>query len=92
MNRDNLKSLADNIGRLVIGKQQVKELLLTALLARGHCLIDDAPGVGKTKLANALARYLGIDFKRIQFAPDLQPADITKRCDKAPKGTLSTLS
>ena len=77
MSRDTLKSLSDNIRRVIVGKEAVTELLLTSLLARGHCLIDDVPGVGKTKLANALARSLGIDFKRIQFTPDLQPADIT---------------
>ena len=77
MTNDRLKLLADNISQVIIGKAEVTELLLTSLLAGGHCLIDDVPGVGKTKLANALARSLGIDFKRIQFTPDLQPADIT---------------
>ena len=77
MNRDKLLRLRENIGKVIIGKEEVTELLLTTLLARGNCLIDDVPGVGKTKLANALARSLGIDFKRIQFPPDLQPADIT---------------
>lgn len=77
MSRGKLKSLAENISRVIIGKEEVTELLLTALLARGHCLIDDVPGVGKTKLANSLARSLGLEFKRIQFTPDLQPADIT---------------
>ncbi len=77
MSRDSLKILADNISKVIVGKKEVTELLLTSLLAGGHCLMDDVPGVGKTKLANALARSLGIDFKRIQFTPDLQPADIT---------------
>ncbi len=77
MSREKLKSLAENISQVIIGKKEVTELLLTALLAKGHCLIDDVPGVGKTKLANSLARSLGIEFKRIQFTPDLQPADIT---------------
>ncbi len=77
MSRDKLKHLAQNINKVIIGKEQVTNLLLVTLLARGHCLIDDVPGVGKTKLANALARSLGINFSRIQFTPDLQPADIT---------------
>ena len=77
MYREQLQQLRNNISQVIIGKEEVTELLLTALLARGNCLIDDVPGVGKTKLANALARSLGIEFKRIQFTPDLQPADIT---------------
>lgn len=77
MNREKMQSLKDNISQVIIGKGEVIDLLLTTLLAKGNCLIDDVPGVGKTKLANALARSLGIDFKRIQFTPDLQPADIT---------------
>ncbi len=77
MHREQLQRLRKNINRVIVGKEEVTELLLTALLAPGNCLIDDVPGVGKTKLANALARSLGIDFKRIQFTPDLQPADIT---------------
>ena len=67
MSRGKLKSLAENISRVIIGKEEVTELLLTALLARGHCLIDDVPGVGKTKLANSLARSLGLEFKRISL-------------------------
>lgn len=75
--RAKLQLLQENISRVIIGKDEVTDLLLTTLLAKGNCLIDDVPGVGKTKLANALARSLGIEFKRIQFTPDLQPADIT---------------
>ncbi len=77
MYRHKIQSLRKNISQVIVGKERVAELLLTALLANGNCLIDDVPGVGKTKLANALARSLGIEFKRIQFTPDLQPADIT---------------
>ena len=77
MHRDTLIHLKENISQVIIGKEQVIDLLLTALLAQGHCLIDDVPGLGKTKLANSLARSLGIEFKRVQFTPDLQPADIT---------------
>lgn len=72
-----ISRIKKNIARVIIGKEGVVDLLLTALLAGGHVLIDDVPGTGKTKLANTLARTLGCDFKRIQFTPDLQPADIT---------------
>ena len=77
MVRDNIEKIKNNIGKVIVGKEEVVDLLLTALLADGHVLIDDVPGTGKTKLANTLARSLGSDFKRIQFTPDLQPADIT---------------
>ncbi len=71
------EKIIDNISRVIIGKKGVVELMLVALLARGHILFDDVPGVGKTRLANSLARSLGVDFDRIQFTPDLQPADVT---------------
>jgi len=70
-------SLATNIGRAVVGKAHAVELLLVALICEGHVLLEDVPGVGKTLLAKALARSLGCSFKRIQFTPDLLPADIT---------------
>jgi len=69
--------LADNIARVIIGKRDAIELLLVALLGEGHVLIEDVPGVGKTLLAKSLARSIGGTFKRIQFTPDLLPADIT---------------
>lgn len=72
-----VQTLKKNIERVIVGKTEVVDLLLTALLAKGNCLIDDVPGTGKTKLANALARSLGVEFRRVQFTPDLQPADIT---------------
>lgn len=72
-----IQKIKNNISKVIIGKEKIVDLLLTALLAEGHVLIDDVPGTGKTKLANSLARSLGLDFKRIQFTPDLQPADIT---------------
>lgn len=69
-------SLVDNVGRVVHGKRSVVELALTCLLAEGHLLIEDVPGVGKTSLAKALARSIGADFGRVQFTPDLLPADV----------------
>jgi len=62
---------------VIVGKHHTIELLLVALLGDGHVLIEDVPGVGKTKLAKSLARSIGGSFKRVQFTPDLLPADIT---------------
>ena len=61
---------------MLIGKEQEVKIALTCLLARGHLLIEDLPGLGKTTLVNAMARVLGLDFNRIQFTSDLLPADI----------------
>ena len=72
-----VSSLKQNIARAVVGKDDVVELMLTALLCEGHVLIEDVPGVGKTTLASALARSLSCSFKRIQFTPDITPSDIT---------------
>ncbi len=66
----------DQLNHLVLGKENQVRLCLACLLARGHLLIEDVPGVGKTTLAHALARTLGLDFHRIQFTSDLLPADI----------------
>lgn len=66
-----------NIAKVIIGKENVARLLLTALLADGHVLLEDVPGTGKTKLAKTLAKSLDADFNRIQFTPDLLPGDIT---------------
>ena len=66
-----------NIGQVVIGKEEVTELLLVALLTGGHVLLEDVPGIGKTTIAKALARSLACSFARIQFTPDLLPSDIT---------------
>ena len=74
---DRLECLIRHCGNHLLGKEERIRLALTALLARGHLLIEDVPGVGKTTLAHGLARAVGLDFRRIQFTSDLLPADIT---------------
>jgi MoxR-like ATPase len=71
------EALRASVGRVVVGKSDVVELLLIALLAEGHALIEDVPGTGKTVMAKALARSLGMSFARIQGTPDLLPGDVT---------------
>ena len=72
-----IETLIDNIETVIIGKTETVELAVATLLAGGHILIEDVPGVGKTMLARSLAKSLDCSFKRIQFTPDLLPADIT---------------
>lgn len=69
--------VSDNVERVIVGKRREVQLVLVALLCRGHVLIEDVPGVGKTVLAKAIARSIGSSFKRIQFTPDLLPSDVT---------------
>jgi MoxR-like ATPase len=69
--------VSDNVERVVVGKRHEILLVLVSLLCRGHVLIEDVPGVGKTVLAKAVARSIGSRFKRIQFTPDLLPSDVT---------------
>ena len=71
-----IRAIQENIGRVIKGKPHVIEMTLVALLARGHLLLEDVPGVGKTTLAHSLARSLDCSFKRIQFTSDLLPSDI----------------
>ena len=69
--------LIDNVEKVIYGKRDVVELTAICLLCQGHLLIEDVPGVGKTMLAKSLARSIGGEFKRIQFTPDMLPADVT---------------
>ncbi|MFO1196462.1 MAG: AAA family ATPase [Burkholderiaceae bacterium] len=73
---EKLQSVAAQVGQIVVGKQPQIRLALACVLARGHLLIEDLPGVGKTTLAHALSISLGLQFKRVQFTNDLLPADI----------------
>ena len=73
---DSIQALQDNVERVIRGKSEVVQFCIAALLAKGHILLEDVPGVGKTMLAHALARSLSLEFQRIQFTSDLLPADI----------------
>lgn len=69
--------MLENVERVIVGKRREVQFVLVALLCRGHVLVEDVPGVGKTVLAKAIARSVGCTFKRIQFTPDLLPSDVT---------------
>lgn len=75
--REVLNAVVENVERVIVGKRREIELILVAMLAQGHVLIEDVPGVGKTMLARAIAVSIGGSFKRIQFTPDLLPSDVT---------------
>lgn len=75
--RENINVLKQNIQKVIVGKEGTIDLLLTALLAKGHVLLEDMPGTGKTKLAKSMAMSIGGNFSRIQFTPDLLPSDVT---------------
>ena len=73
---EDLRRLTDEIGRVIVGQEEVVEGALTCLLAGGHALLEGVPGLGKTMLVRTLAQALDLDFSRIQFTPDLMPADV----------------
>ncbi|MDO5603433.1 MAG: MoxR family ATPase, partial [Oscillospiraceae bacterium] len=74
---EKLNDIIENIEKAVVGKRDVIELMLTALLAGGHILLEDVPGVGKTTLGKALAQSVQCSFSRISFTPDTLPGDVT---------------
>lgn len=74
---DMVGKILNNMNRIIVGKENISKLILTAMLAGGHVLIEDVPGVGKTTFANVLARSIDCKFTRIQFTPDTMPSDIT---------------
>ena len=74
--KSRIEALVSQIGQIIVGKPDVIQLAVACLLARGHLLIEDLPGVGKTTLSHALAGSVGLEFRRIQFTSDLLPADI----------------
>ncbi len=74
---DTVAKLSDNIQKVIVGKDEIIDLTLIAMLCEGHLLLEDVPGTGKTTLAKTMARSLGCSFQRIQFTPDLLPSDVT---------------
>ena len=72
-----IQKIKENIGKVLVGQEQTTDLLLAALLAGGHVLVEDVPGMGKTVLARALSKSIGVQFGRVQFTPDLLPSDVT---------------
>jgi MoxR-like ATPase len=86
--RDKLGSLREEIGRVIVGQRQVVDGVLTCMLAGSHALLEGVPGLGKTMLVRTLSRALGLSFARIQFTPDLMPADVigTTVIDEAQSG------
>lgn len=76
-NIEKVQKIIDNVEEVILGKNRVIKLALAAMMAEGHILFEDVPGVGKTILVRSLARSVGCSFKRIQFTPDLLPSDIT---------------
>ena len=72
-----MTEVQQEIEKVIVGKEEIIEKVLVAILAGGHILLEDVPGVGKTTLALAVSKVMGLDFKRVQFTPDVVPSDIT---------------
>src|SRR5947208_16767461 len=71
------RAVLDEVGSVIVGRERTVRLALAAVLAGGHVLLEDVPGLGKTLMARTLAQALGLDFRRLQCTPDLLPADVT---------------
>src|SRR5437773_5337881 len=76
------QQMTEQIGKVIVGQKEVVEELLMALFSRGHCLLVGVPGLAKTLLVSTVSKILHLSFKRIQFTPDLMPADITGTEDR----------
>jgi MoxR-like ATPase len=74
---DRCRAVLDEVDRVVVGKREAVRLILLGVLAGGHVLVEDLPGLGKTLIAKSLSTALGLGFSRVQFTPDLLPADVT---------------
>jgi len=72
-----MKKIVDNMSKIIVGKEMACKLMVFALAAEGHILLEDVPGIGKTSMAYAMAKSVGLSFNRIQFTPDILPSDIT---------------
>ena len=75
--KEEILELKKEVGKVIVGKEEVIEKVLMAIIAGGHILLEDIPGVGKTTLALAFSKAMGLEFRRIQFTPDVVPSDIT---------------
>src|SRR5438477_1486433 len=84
--RGPILALRDEVGKVVVGQESALSGLLAALLVRGHVLLEGVPGVAKTLLVKAVAASLDLDFKRVQFTPDLMPSDVTGQLIYEPRG------